>query len=831
MRNVKLAFRTLFKSPFVTSIAILSLALGIGANAAIYSLFDQILRRPLPVHEPHRLVNLSAPGPKPGSTSCNQAGSCDDVFSYPMFRDLEAAETALSGIAAHRLFGANVAYENQTLNGQGMMVSGSYFPLLGIQPARGRLLGPADDETIGGHYVAVLSYSYWETRLGADPNPVGRTIMINGRPFTIVGIAPRGFEGTTLGSRPLVFVPISMRGVLHPTFDGFEDRRNYWIYLFGRLKPGATPEQAAASLNAVYRSIINDVEAPLQTGMSDQTLAQFRAKKIVVQDGRRGQSDWHREARVPLLMLLATTGIVLLIACANTANLLLARGANRSLEMAVRLSIGAGRRHVIGQLLLESVVLALLGGVVSLLVARWTLAAVAAIMPPEAAIALQIELNVPVLLFTGGLSVLTGLLFGLFPALHSTRPNLVSTLRGAAGNLTGTRSAARFRSALVTAQIALSMALLVTAGLFIRSLDNISRVDLGMRVENVVTFTVSPGLNGYDADRSKLFFARLEEELAALPGVVSVTTAMVPVLAGNNWGTDVSVEGFERGPDTDVHSNYNVVGAGFFSTLGVQLLAGREFTLADNAGTANVAIVNEAFAEKFGLGRDAVGKRMAYSGETELDIEIVGLVRNAKYSEVKNEVPPVFYVPWRQYPYISSMSFYVHSTVDAAQIMRAIPQVVSRLDPNLPVQALYTMNQVVQYNVFVDRIIGMLSSTFAGLATLLAAIGLYGVLAYTVALRTREIGVRMALGANPGDVRRLVFRQVAIMLGIGGAIGLLGAWGLGRAAQSLLFELRGVDPLTTTAAAVTLTLFAFAAGFVPAHRAARVDPVRALRYE
>src|SRR5690606_19534716 len=268
-----------------------------------------------------------------------------------------------------------------TLNGQGMMVSGSYFPLLGIQPARGRLLGPADDEPIGGHYVAVLSYSYWETRLGEDPNAVGRIIMINGRPFTIVGIAPRGFEGTALGSRPLVFVPISMRGVLHPTFDGFEDRRNYWIYLFGRLKPGATPEQAAASLNAVYRSIINDVEAPLQTGMSDQTLAPFRPKQIVVQAGRRRQSDWHRAARVPLLMPLATTGIVLLIACANTANLLLARGANRSLEMAVRLSIGAGRRHVIGQLLLESVVLALLGGVVSLLVARWTLAAVAAIMP------------------------------------------------------------------------------------------------------------------------------------------------------------------------------------------------------------------------------------------------------------------------------------------------------------------------------------------------------------------------------------------------------------------------------------------------------------------
>lgn len=831
MRNLKLAFRTLFKSPFVTSIAILSLALGIGANAAIYSLFDQILRRPLPVHEPDRLVNLAAPGPKPGSTSCNQSGDCDAVFSYPMFRDLEAAETALSGLAAHRVFGANVAYENQTLNGEGVMVSGSYFPLLGIQPARGRLLGPADDETIGAHYVAVLGHSYWETRLGADPDAVGRTIIINGHPFTIVGIAPPGFEGTTFGAHPLVYVPITMRGVLNPGFEGFENRRVYWTYVFGRMKPGVSLEQAAASLNTVYGPIINDVEAALQTGMSDQTLTRFRAKRIEVEDGRRGQSSWHREARVPLMLLLATTGIVLLIACANIANLLLARGANRGLEMAVRLSIGAGRRHVVGQLLIESVVLALLGGLASLLVARWTMAGIAAIIPAEAVSVLQLELSLPVLFFTGALSLVTGLLFGLFPALHSTRPDLISTLRGSAGNLTGTRFAARFRTALVTTQIALSMALLVTAGLFIRSLDNVGRVDLGMRVEDIVTFAVSPVLNGYDSDRSKLFFERLEEELAALPGVTSVTAAMVPVLAGSNWGSSVAVEGFERGPDTDVHSNFNAVGAGFFSTLGVSLLAGREFTVSDNADGASVAIVNEAFAEKFGLGRDAVGKRMAVGGDTELDIEIIGLIRNAKYSQVKDEVPPVFYRPWRQYPQVGAMSFYVHATIDPAQVMRAIPPVVARLDPNLPIQGLSTMTRVVQDNVFVDRMIGTLSSTFAALATLLAAVGLYGVLAYTVALRTREIGVRMALGADPANVRRLVFRQVATMLGIGGTIGLLGAWGLGRAARSLLFELQGADPIAMAAAVVLLTIFALAAGFVPAYRAARVDPVRALRYE
>src|SRR5918999_434813 len=612
VRNLKLAVRTLFKTPFVTAVAVISLALGIGANAAIYSLFDEMLLQALPVREPERLVNLGAPGPKPGSQSCNQSGDCDLVFSYPMFRDLERRQTVFTGIAGHYIFGANLAFRGQTLDGEGVFVSGSYFPVLGLRPALGRLLTPADDNTIGGHFVTVLSHSYWETRLGARRDVIGDKIIINGHPMTIVGVAPRGFEGTTLGSRPRVYVPISMRAQMHPGFEGFDKRRTYWIYLFARLRPGVTIDRARASLNALYRPIINEVEAPLQEGMSAQRMKQFRARQITLEEGRRGQSSVHGEAKTPLILLLAITGIVLLIACANIANLLLARAAGRSLEMAVRLSLGATRRQLLSQLLTESVLLAALGGLVSLLVAHWTLALMASILPANVNDSARFGLRLPIVGFAAAMSIGTGLLFGMFPALHSTRPDLVSSLRAGSGRHSGARAAARFRTSLVTAQIALSMALLISAGLFIKSLRNVSRVDLGLRADSVVIFGISPERNGYSRSRSRALFLRVEEELARIPGVTGVTASRIPLIAGSNWRSDVSVQGFERGPDTDAISAFNQVSAGYFRTLGMPLLAGREFTRADDAGGPRVAVVNEAFAKKFKLGREAVGKRMGF---------------------------------------------------------------------------------------------------------------------------------------------------------------------------------------------------------------------------
>ena len=831
MLNLKFALRTLFKTPFVTIVAIVSLALGIGANAAIFSLFDQLLLEPLDVPEAQRLVNLGAPGPKPGSQSCSQAGDCDQVFSYAMFRDLERVQTPFTALAAHVGFGANLAARNQTESAEGLLVSGGYFGVLGLKPALGRLLGPDDDKTPGESHVVVLSHAYWLRRFAGDPGILDQPLTVNGQAMTVVGVAPRGFDGTTLGVKPVVYAPITMRGFSQP-FKGFDNRRSYWAYVFARLKPGVTIEQARTAMATPYRQILVDVEAPLQKGMSEQTLARFKSKAITVEPGAHGQSNVTREAKPPLLLLFGVTALVLVIACANIANLLLARGAARASEMAVRLSIGAGRGQLIRQLLGESVLLSILGGIGGLFVARWTLDAIAMLLPQEALDTVRLEVDAPLALFAGALGVTTGLLFGLFPALHSTRPDLVSALKGTSGSASGSRSASRFRTALATAQIALSMALLVSAGLFTKSLLNVSRVDLGLHADNILMFRISPELNGYTPERSRQLFERLEDELAALPGITSVTMATVPLLSGNNWGNDVAVEGFKAGPDTDTNSRFNEIGPGYLSTLGIPILAGREFTRGDGASAPKVAIVNEAFAKKFNMGRDVVGRHMGkegFNGGT--PIEIVGFAQNAKYSDVKRDIPPQFFIPYRQDDRLGFINVYLRTAADPLPFMTTIPKAVARIDANLPVERLRTLPQQVRQNVFLDRFITVLSTAFACLATLLAAIGLYGVLAYTVSQRTREIGLRMALGAAPARVRTMVLRQVGMMVAVGGAIGLAAAVGLGRLAQSLLFQLQGSDPVVLAGAAVSLALVALAAGFVPAHRASQVDPMRALRYE
>jgi predicted permease len=833
MRNIAFALRTLGRTPIVTAIAALSLGLGIGSNAAIYSIFHRMLRQDLEVHEPERLVNLAVPGPKSGSQSCGQAGSCEVVFSYPMFRDIEKARPrSLTAIVGHREFGANVSHARRSFASQGLLISGSYFSTLGVQPGLGRLLGPADDVTPGAHSVVVLGHEFWETRLGADSSVVGSTLMVNGKPQTIVGVVSRDFESTTLGVRPAFYAPLVMAPALGYGMDSkLDDRRSYWIYAFARLAPHATMEQARSELNAIYHPIIQQVEAPLQKNVADSVLARFRTKELTVADGRRGQSDVG-EATGPLGLLFSITGLVLLIACANIANLLLARASNREMEMAVRLSLGATRRQLLRQLLTESLVLAAIGGAVSLLFTSWTLQGITALMPAELARELNLGVSWAAVAFVGVLSLLTGIAFGLFPALHSTRPDLVTAMRNNSGKLAGGRAARRFRTSLATGQIALAMALLMCAGLFLKSLWQISRVELGVEVERLVTFSLGPQQSGYDSTRTRALFARVEEALGGIPGATGVTSAMVPLIAKSNWNQSIRVEGYTPEPNSSTSSSFNGVGPGHFRVVGVPLLAGREFTAADAAGRPKVAIVNETFAKRFGLGANPVGKRMALgsSDTLPLDIEIVGLVRDAKYSSVKRETPSVYFLPHLQQR-AGDMNFYVRTNGDLTSMMRAIPAVVRRIDPMLPVERLKTMPQEIRQNTFEDRMISTLSASFAVLATLLAALGLYGVLAYSVAQRTREIGVRMALGADARQVRAMVLRQVGIMVLTGGVIGLAGALGLGKAAQSMLYRMSGSDPLVMAGAIVTLALVALAAGYVPARRASRVDPMQALRYE
>mgnify|MGYP006273052077 CR=1 FL=1 len=505
----------------------------------------------------------------------------------------------------------------------------------------GRLFTPDDDKTVGAHFVVVLSHDYWRSRFALNPAILNETIIVNGQAMTVVGVAPRGFNGTTLGNAPDIFVPITMRGLMSPGFNGFENRRSYWAYVFGRLKPGVSIEQATVAINGPYRSILNDVEAPLQKGMSDETMARFRSKQITTEPGNRGQSSMDNEAGTPLLILLAVTGTVLLIACANIANLLLVRGAGRAAEMAVRLSIGANRRQLITQLLTESILLAAFGAAAGLFVARWTLDLTQSFMPPDGSGLIAFSLSPTMVVFAGAAALITGIAFGLFPALHSTRPDLAATLKNQAGQPGGAKAARRFRTTLATVQIAMSMALLVPAGLFAKSLFNVSRVDLGLRTDHMVLFSLAPELNSYTTERTRQLFERIEDEIGAVPGVTAMSAALVPVLAGDNWGNSMIVEGFNAGPDTDTNASFNAVGPGYFKTMGIRLMSGREFTRADADGAPKVAIINQAFAKKFNLGDNPLGKRIAPGGPgNKPDIEIIGLVQDAKYSDVKREVPP-----------------------------------------------------------------------------------------------------------------------------------------------------------------------------------------------
>ena len=834
--NFKGAVRQLTMRPGLAAIIVLTLAFGIGANAAMFSLFHQVLLQPLPVPDAERLVNLNAPGPKMGSVSSSAAGHSDYVFSYPMLRDLERERLVLdvfTGIAAHDAFGASIAAPGtQAVAGKGTSVNGSYFQVLQLAPALGRLIGPRDEAKVGEGHVVVLSYEYWQNNFGGDRGVLGSILTVNGQPMTVIGVAPQGFTGTTLGQRSQVFVPLTMRWLMTPYIpDDPESRLSYWAYLFARLKPGVDMQQAENAINVPYRAIINEVEAPLNAFMTEQSLKSFREKRLKLEPGARGQSSTPQNAAMPLTLLLGVTTLVLLIACVNIANLLLARGAARAGEMAVRASMGASRRQMVAQLLTEAGLMGLLGCVASVPIAAATLAVISMVMPEGAAASLQIGLSPAAILFAVVVSTITVFLFGLLPALAATHAAPVAVLKEQGGQHSGGRGMARLRRSLVTAQITFSMVLLVLAGLFIQSLSNLANVELGLRADSVATMWVTPARSGYEPERSSQLFQRIEENLAGLPGVVSVASAVVPLIAGNSRTGNVSVQGFEAAPDADTDAGFNAVSEAFFRTLQIPLLAGRDFSNADVAGRPRVAIVNETFARKFGYGRDVVGKRMATGATDELDIEIIGLVKDAKYNDVKEEVPPQYFLARRQEEEQGFLNFYVRSELAPKDQLAAMSGVVAALDPNLPINKLSTLPAVVRDTLYLDRLIGLLSTGFAMLATLLAAIGLYGVLSYSVTQRTRELGLRQAMGATPNRLLRMVLRQVGWMAMAGGATGLILAALLGRAAESLLFGLSGYDPAVLAAATVVLGAVVLAAGYLPARHASKVDPLEALRYE
>jgi putative ABC transport system permease protein len=831
MQTIRQAARQLIHRPGFSAVVIAMLAIGIGATTAMFSMFHEVLLAELPVEHPEALVNFGAPGPKAGSTTCTMAGGCEEIFSYPMFRDLEARQTVLSQLAGHYETFANLAYRDRTEATRAALVSGAYFEALRIRPALGRLLGREDDAQVGESALAVLSYDYWQRATGGDPDVIGRTIVVNGVPLTIVGVAANGFSGNVGGWVPSVFVPLTMRWRMEtnvPRSD--EDRLAYWIYLFGRLKPGVSIEQARASLNTLHSGILNEVEAPLNAALGPEALEKFRARQLTVEPGAHGQSLLRSAGGPPFAMLLGVAAAVLAIVCVNVANLILARNATRSTEIAIRASIGASRLQLVRDLLVESAMLALFGGLASIPVAAATLRGVSLLLPWQIAGQFTLALSPSATAFAAAVSIGTVLLFGLLPALRTSFVDPGAAMKGQRGYAAGPRGTGRFGGKLAAVQITCSMVLLVFAGLFAQSLANLSRAKLGMNVDSLVTFTVSPRRNGYENARATQLFDTLERELAAQPGVTGVTSSMVPLLSFSEWGDNVKIDGQEAVPAANAHASMNFVGNGFFRTLGIPLLAGRTFTQADVNGAAAVAIVNESFVRKFRLEDGAIGKRFTLELVSPVKpVEIVGVVADAKYASVRAENPPQFILPRNEN--LGALTFYVRAALPPDEVMRTIRRVVGAADPNLPVSDFMTMDKVIESNLFTERLVAILAGAFAALATLLAAIGLYGVLAYGVAQRTRELGLRLALGATSGGLRSMVMWRVVKIALIAMPIGLALGVALGQAAKALLYGMSGYDPVVLGGAVAVLVGVVLAAGYLPARRASSVDPMEALRYE
>jgi predicted permease len=828
MTRLRFALRSLLKAPMLSLVVVLSVGLGIGANTAIFSLMHQILLNSLPVERPEELVVLSAPDEfKGGRNSTNDAGGMELIFSYPMFRELEKRPQGLSGLGAFRQMDANIAFQKQTLAAAMALVSGGYFPTLGVRPLMGRLL-TREDDAASGNAVAVLSYGYWQDRLGGERSVLNQPIKVNGQIFTIVGVTPKEFTGTTIGNEPSVYVPLIFKPLLTPNWNGTDRWSDYWLYTVARPERGLSRGQALGQLNSVYAGLV-ERQAQMPGFYYQKKLDRFLKARLSFQDGSHGHSGFRESTKTPLIILMCASALVLLIAMANAANLLLARSAQRRREMAIRSAMGAGRWELMGQMLTEALVLAAAGGIAGLAFAVVTLKLLIAEMAGDGAIHfMSAGLEWPVLLFGLGLALVTGVMFGLYPAWEAARASVAATLKNESGQSSGTAGAARVRKVLVCAQVTVSAVLLIPTGLFLKSLVNLMHVDLGMKTENLIGFSVAPALNGYQGEQSRALFERIESEMAAIPGAKGVAAAMVPLIAGNNWGNDVHVEGV-KDQQANNNSRMNEVGPAFFGKMGIPLIAGREFTDADNAAGQPVAIVNETFVKMFVDGRNPLGMRFTGGGPGAKTI--VGVVKDSHYSSVKQRVPPLYYTPWRQDKQLNSLEFYVRSALPESQMAPQIRRVMANLDRDLPLQDFRTLDEQISRNIQTDRLVLQLAGVFAGLATLLAMLGLYGVMAHSVTRRTREIGIRMALGAAPGKIRGMVMCELLWILIAGLVTGVPAAMLLARYTETQLFGVKARDVAVVAGVVLALTVTAISAGYLPARRASRVNPLEALRWE
>ncbi|UCD51604.1 MAG: ABC transporter permease [Phycisphaerales bacterium] len=826
-QDIRYGLRMLARSPGFTAVVVLMLAFGIGANTGIFTIFEQVLLRSLPVKDPGSLAIIAPEGKYIGS----KWGSY--TMSYPMFEDFRADKALFDGIACQRPETVHLNDGRGIERVQIELVSGNYFDVLGVPPVLGRTLGVGDETAPGANPVIVLSCDFWRTRFASDPAIVGRTLQINDTPMEIVGVAAAGFNGFSLDSQPKLFVPITMKPSITPGGWRMDDRRTQWVKAFGRLKPGLTLEQAEVAIQTPYRQIIQgEAESPSFKGVASEERKQFLQSRIVLRPGRRGHSHQSTVLGGQLLLLMALAGLVLLVTCANVSNLLIAQAARRQKEITVRLAIGAGRRRIVRQVLVESLLLAGAGGAAALVVTALTARAILQFAPGQLGVTISPEINGAMLAFNVVVSVVAALLCGLLPAWRTTQVDLGATLKQQVTSVVGGRGK-WLRQGMVVTQICLSLILLVGSGLLIRSLVALYRVDRGFRTTNLVCFNLDLTRSGYNGQRKLDFCRQLRTQLRSIPGVTSTAFAKVPLLAGDSWYNGIVVEGYQPRPGEDVASYCNSISPDYCRTVGMTVKLGREFDERDKApGAKMVILVNEAFVRYFLPDRYPIGCHVGlrWSVDAQPDREIVGVVCDARSASLRRSATPRVFFPYSQIG-LNHMTVYAQTSLPSEEVFSAIRRRVHALDAGIPLFDMRTMDVQVDRSLANERLVGLLSSLFGILAMALAMIGLYGVTAYSVAQRVHEIGLRMALGAPRHSVMSLVLREGMALAAIGVAAGLAGAFALTGLLRNRLFGISPTDPLTVVATVSLLAGVALLACYLPARRAAKIDPMEALRYE
>jgi predicted permease len=836
-RDVRFGARQFRLNPLVTTVVVLSLALGIGANTAVFTLLDQLVLRLLPVHDPERLVMIWSTGPHFGGN----AGA--RTASYPMCQDFQRNSKAFDFVFCRFETSSSITVDGGTEQVNAELISGNYFQALGVGPAVGRVFAPrADDRIYKGHPSVVLSYQYWMRRFAGDPRVVGKKILVNDYPMEIVGVSAAGFVGLDPARSPDIRAPILMTPVMTPGRDDLGNRRSQWVQIFARLKPGYTVESARASLQPLFHQILREEAGePAISRRSQHDRDQFLNRTALVETAATGYSGLRQQYSTALTVLMCMAGLILVIACSNVASLLIARAVARQRETAVRLAIGAGRKALIRQLLIESILLSLAGAALGLgMSAAATRGLLSMLTANGATLMLHAEPDVRILLFTVGVACATALLFGVGPALQATRLGLVTALRDLAGAVTGARGSARFRRVLVMAQVALSFLLLVGAGLFTRTLINLKDTHTGFEgAQNLFSFQVDPAKNGYSVARSREFYTDALREIRALSGVKSAAYAMWPLLNGREWDLTVVVEGHQAEQGEDMQVYYNLISPGYWHAMGIPLLQRRDFDERDRVDGGGdpqpwtVAIVNREFAEHFFGAQDPIGRHIGccHGPGTKPSIRIVGVVENSLFAGPRAGVRRQVFLPYLESASPAAVTLYVRSAIPPLVMFATLRRLMAKLNSSVPVYDLKTLEEQLDETLSTERLIAFLSTVFGLLATVLAALGLYGVMAFLVTRRAREIGLRMALGAPRSSVLRLVLREMLILLGGGLIVGVPSAYVLSRYVSSQLFGVTPTDVWTATAAIALLGLMALASGLVPALRASAIDPITALRYE